>query len=113
MNRKFSLDDKLATIEVLIVDFRWARDDPLVPEFCTYWTLKALADDVRGRQRHPRFSVLDELQSAIDAANANMTRVMGYEMGRLRLIAERLIGRWPTVRQALEHFAAVDSEIDG
>ena len=112
MNRKFSLDDKLATIEVLIVDFRWARDDPLVPEFCTYWTLKALADDVRGRQRHARFKVIEDLQGAIDAANASKTRA-GFTHGHLRSVAERLMGAWSTVLQALEHFAAVDSEIDG
>jgi len=110
MNRNFSLDDKLQAIETLIVDLRWARSDPLVPEFKTYWVLKALADDVRGRQLAVKIDTLVNLQKALDAVYASKTR-LGYDIGKLQNLAERLIGRWPTVRQALEYFA--NAEVEG
>lgn len=106
----FRLDDKIKTVEILIEDFRWARANSMVPEHRTYLVLKALVEDLRARQRIPRFSVIEELQEAVDAAAATKTRA-GYEMGKTQNIGERVMGRWPLVRQALEHFAA-DAEVE-
>jgi len=111
VNRNFSLDDKLQAVEMLIVDLRWARSDPLVPEFKTYWVLKAIADDVRGRKLAVKINTLVDLQNTLDAVYASKT-ALGYDNGKLRNLAERFIGCWPTVRQALEHFTA-DAEVEG
>lgn len=111
MNKNFTLTDKIKTVDVLVDDFRWARGKEDEPEHLTYWTLKAIADDLRARQRHVRLDALDDLQRAVDMANANKVRNY-YEPGRLQFLAERLIGRWPVVRQALERFAA-DAEVAG
>ena len=108
MNRNFSLDDKLQAVERLIVDLRWARGDPLVPEFKTYWVLKAIADDVRARQQSARYDALEDLRDAVRAVHASKTG-LGYELGKLRNLAERFLGKWPIVEQAMESFAEVEA----
>ena len=105
MDRNFSLGDKIKAAERLIEDLRWSRNDPMVPEFTTYWVMKAVASDLRARQRHVKLQALDDLQHAIDMAHASKIRP-GYEMGKLQHLAELLIGKWPVVRQALESFAS-------
>jgi hypothetical protein len=109
MNRNFTLDDKLQAVEQLIVDLRWSRSDPLVPEFKTYWVMKAIADDIRGQQLAVKIDTLVDLQKTIDSVHRSKTE-FGYDIGKLQTLAERLIGHWSTVRMALENFAAAEVE---
>jgi hypothetical protein len=101
--RIFSIPQKLQAVERLIEEFRWARDDYSVPENRTYFVLKAIADDLRGRLPGAPGEALRGLEEIINAAKQTKIR-NGYEIGHLRRIAEYVIGCWPTLRQALEKF---------
>jgi hypothetical protein len=103
--RRLTDAETLLEIEALIESFRWARNDPTTPENKTYLALKAMADDLRGRQSENISTAQVELQKAIDAATKTKTG-LGYEINHLRRIAEETIGRWPVIRQALERFGA-------
>jgi hypothetical protein len=111
MNWNFSLDDKISAIELLIEDLRWARGEDGVPEHRTYWALKAVAEDLRARQRHTRVKAMDDLETALRAANASKSS-NGYEMAKLRFVAETFIGHAAVVRQAMEQFA-IGAEVEG
>ncbi|HXL66624.1 MAG TPA: hypothetical protein VN938_16365 [Xanthobacteraceae bacterium] len=105
VSRPLTDAETLLEIEALIESFRWARGDTAAPENKTYLALKAMADDLRGRQANRIGEAQAELQKAIDAAAKTKT-ILGYEINHLRRIAEETIGRWPVIRQALERFGA-------
>lgn len=105
----FTTAEKLAQIEGLIINHRWARADPMVPENRTYEVLKTIAADLRGR--------LDSAPG--EAEHALERRIVAIRMARSRRaptngalvgLAEELIGRWPVVRQALVRFGAMAEE---
>lgn len=100
----YGLPERLAEVEALILDFRWARNSPQVPEHATYCVLKLIAADLRGRFPGTASAVLRALEAKIVRADAAKTS-LGYDAGHLRAIAETLIGRWPVVRLALAKFA--------
>ena len=52
---------------------------------------------------------MTELERRIVFAQRSKTR-LGYDRGALLGIAEELIGRWPTVKQALERFGEAAEE---
>ena len=106
MKRPLTDAEKLIEIEALIEDFRYARNDPILQEHRTYLTLKSIAADLRGRGPGVAGAAQVELQRVIDNAIAAKTG-LGYDVNRLRRVAEELIGRWPTIRQALERFDRV------
>lgn len=95
--------EKLVEVEALIVDFSYARNDPVLKEHKTWRALKAIAADIRGRQSDRISETQIEIQKAIDAA-AMSTTGLGYEINHLRNIAEIVIGRWAVVRQSLQWF---------
>jgi len=96
-----TLEEQLQEIEVLIEDFRWARAEAGAPEEQTYRALKEIAKDICGRLPGAANGALTALQRRIDAA-VRGRMLVGYDAGALRGIGEELIGRWPTVRRALE-----------
>ena len=98
-----STQDKIAAVERLIDDLRWSRNDPAVPEHATYQALKEIARDLRGRLPEAPGKALLALQRRLADAAASKT-VLGFEQRALMGIGEEVIGRWPTVRQALERF---------
>ena len=94
---------KLATVERLIEDFRWARSDPMVPEHQTYNALKALAVELRAQSPRASNKALQVLSMPIEHAQ-RFKACMGYiDMGHHQAISEALIGQWPVVRRALEN----------
>ena len=95
--------EMLFEVERLIEDFRWARNQTDAIEHRTYLVLKALADDIRGRQPLTVGSTAHRLQERIDNA-AQSKSALGYGTGHLIGIGQEVIGCWSTLRQALEKF---------
>lgn len=95
-----TLDEKIAVVDRLIDEFRWSRPMPETEEYRTYATLKEIAEDLRGRLAGTPGIVEHELETRIASARASKTG-MGYPQTVMVALAENLIGRWPTVKQAL------------
>lgn len=87
---------KLIVIEQLIERYRELRNDP---DDYTHATLKAIADDIRAPSKSS--DTIDKLEKAIARAHIRKTTT-GYATGSLQEVAELTIGRWPTIRHALE-----------
>lgn len=95
-----TVQEQLQEVENLIGWLRWARGSG-APEEKTYSALKQIAADLRGRLPGAASEAARELQRRIDAvkqARAASSNVPGPLQG----VAEELMGRWPTVRRALE-----------
>jgi hypothetical protein len=101
-----SVEEKLAAVERLIVDLRWARNDPALPEHKTLAALKAIALDLRGQHAGAPRRTLDALTFQINSAARSKARVGHVEIGHLQAVAECLTAHWSVVRQALERFEA-------
>ena len=95
-------EEKLALIELLIEQtrnsppnqFGWRSHE-------THLVLKAIANDIRARPKAS--NTIEIFERALRNAKDRQT-YLGYEMGNLREIAELTIGRWSTIKQALEKF---------
>lgn len=97
------LKEKLQVIEHFIEQWRIARNgDP--GERAVYHTLKAIAEDIRARDRKRATDLITRMDRAMKNAERWKTKPTGYQPGNLREIAELTIGAWPTIRQALEDF---------
>jgi len=102
--RPYTIEEKLSVVEFLIEQLRDSRHELGAPNRGRYLILKSVAADLRARIPGEPLAACFELDEAIRAADASKTVPLGYEIGKLRRIAEILIGRWPVVRQALEKF---------
>lgn len=98
-----TLNEKIAVLDRLIEEFRWARPQPQTEEFQTYETLKEIARDLRARIDGMPSLVEHELEKRITSVKSSKTS-MGYPTTRMVGLAQELIGRWPTVKQALAKF---------
>lgn len=106
MSESFTLDEKIALVEGLIeasrADVRVFGDSMASRRFAL---LKSIATDLRGRRGIAASRALYELERRI--ADAKRKKGPGgYKPGDVQGLAEELIGRWPTVKQALEKFGA-------
>lgn len=99
-----SLDEQIAAVDRCLEDFRHARSQPGTLENKTYFALRAIADELRGRKPEACRHTLRLLAARVDAA-----RSVRMADGAMRGVAEVLISRWPTVRQALEKFEREDA----
>lgn len=93
-----TIQEKLAVIEHLIEDFRWARSDPAVPEHSTYHTLKAIAADHRARLYGTPSAVEVLLERRVRAAGLTGAPRHGALIG----LAQDVLAHWPSVKQGLE-----------
>lgn len=100
---KFTLNEKLVTVETLIEDFRWARLHS-EQESRTYEVLKAIASDLRGRMDGAPSVAEVALERQINAAIAAKTPSVGYPHGTMIALGREVVCRWPTIKQALERF---------
>lgn len=98
----FTDREKLEVIEHFIEQWRPAQN--IRGERDVFLILKEIADEIRAREPQRAIETIVKLERAIGNAKKNRKRVLGYEPGNLREIAELVIGRWSTVRQALEKF---------
>src|SRR5258708_7672517 len=78
----FTTAEKLAVVEHLIEDFRWARKDPAVPEHHTHAVLCAIAVDLRARLPDSAGEDLAALERRLDAVTASKT-ALGYANGAM------------------------------
>lgn len=113
--RVFTADEQLGHVDALIEACEFSRrysrridtmrdtKGVVVGNECLA-VLKSIAADLRGRRPEAPGIALAELARRLDRVLASKTS-LGYEAGTLIGLAEELIGRWPTVRQALESFA--------
>lgn len=96
---------KLAVVEGLIEDFRWARPEDAKIDFPedheTYHALKEIAVDIRASAARAGCPVLRDLSVAVGGAHASKTK-LGYATGSLVAIGQYVIGKWPVIRRALE-----------
>ena len=102
----FSDLEKLTTVELLIRDWRPGRSSSIKNENVTYLILKEIADDIRGRDPKRATETIIMWERAINNARRARDRIStgGYPPGNLREVAEITIGRWPSIREALERF---------
>jgi hypothetical protein len=92
-------------LEVIEQEIERLRGEHVMPrDHPTFVTLKAIAEDIRGRQRHKISQAFALLERAIIHAKDRRLTNGAYRPGNLREIAELTIGMWPTLRQALERF---------
>lgn len=97
-----TLQDKLAAVERLIEDLRWAREKPDALERETFLALKEIAKDIRARMDGVPQAAVFELESRVNAI-----RNHGSSTPRMHQLAAEFISRWPVIKQALERFGAM------
>lgn len=93
-------EEVLEEVDRLVDAHRHARPEPNSQDGHTYRVLKAIAVDIRARQTDSISKAERVLSGAVGVAERGKTED-GYDMGHLRLLAEAVMGRWPTIRQAL------------
>lgn len=71
--------------------------------------LRAIAADLRARLDGVPSAAATALQQRINVVKASKT-ALGYSDGTMVALAQELIGRWPTVKLALERFETEVSE---
>lgn len=95
---------KLAAVERLLDDLRWARGGN-APEAETYDALLAIAVDLRAETPQEVGRVLQAMADQVDRARRGKARLGFYNIGNAQTITEALCGRWwSTVKKALERF---------
>jgi hypothetical protein len=100
-DRLYTVDEKIAELEGLIVDFRWARSEDAVPENRTYRILKQIVKELRSTQTAKPNAALAELTEAISAARESKGK-LGYPIEALQALAWAVIEHWGAIRAALE-----------
>lgn len=109
--RTFTLEEKIAAIEMAIVEARGGRRSPGSAEQRHYEVLKSIAADLRARLELPRSNALGELERAlIRMKEAPRTVVNEYDQTRMVEVTKIVISKWPYVSQALERFGEESAE---
>ena len=98
--------EKLTTVDVLITHWRSGRLSPILNGRRTLLILKEIADDIRGRDPKQATKTLLLLDREITNARKarDRTSTGGYPLGNIKAVGEITIGRWPSIREALERF---------
>lgn len=105
----FSIDDKIAALDVEIKEARQGRREPGSALHRQYEVLKAIAADLRARQQLPRNNVLGSLERELEQMRRSRT-ALGYDQGRVMELANIVVSRWPVISQALEQFGEESAE---
>lgn len=97
--------EKLAAVERTIEDFRWTREHEHhgLIEYQTYLSMCEIAAELRKGVPTAAGPALTELQRRVDRVQATNTGT-GFSITALKSLAEEAIGRWATIRRALELF---------
>jgi hypothetical protein len=99
--RSFTVEEQLDEVDALIRVFH--RGHPSRMSAHGVNVLKSIAADLRGRVPDAPEIARSELQRRINDMMRSKT-VLGFERGAMVGLAQELIGRWPTVKVALEKF---------
>lgn len=105
----FSLDDKIAVLDVEIQEARSGRRAPGTALYRHYEVLKAIAADVRARQALPRNSTLGAIERELVRLRQTRT-VDGFDVGRMTELSNMVNSRWPVISQALERYGEESAE---
>lgn len=110
--RLVSLDDKIAAIACEIDRARRADRPPGSAAQRHYDALKAVCADLRGRQDTIRSQTLGELGRLLQKMKDEPRIMEGrhYDHNRMIAVANLVVGRWPTISQALEQFGEESAE---
>lgn len=106
----FTLDEKIAAVDIEITEARKFRRDPGSAMQRHYQILKSVNSDLRARQELPRSNALGALQREIDRLIVTKDPTSGYHHGRLLELANVVISKWPTIMQSLESFGEESAE---
>jgi hypothetical protein len=100
--RSYTAEEKIEELERAIGALRRGK----MPGAAAVEVLKEIAKDLRARQPGAAGAALLALQRRIADAAATRTGVngVGFDPNALLGIGQEIIGRWATVRQALERF---------
>lgn len=102
--KPFTTLEKLNEVERLIELGRPVRGEPGSPDNHRQEIFKAIAADLRGRLEGRPSETLCDLERRVVSVHRSKT-ALGYSQHALRGLAEGVMTRWPTVKQALEQFA--------
>jgi hypothetical protein len=102
--RLFSIDEKLDAVVSEIREAQRADRPPGSSAQRHFEVLKSIAADLRARQELPRSNTLGELARLLEKMKAEDRPERGYDHNRMLAVANHVIGRWPTISQALEQF---------
>jgi hypothetical protein len=101
--RMFTAEQQIAELEGLLRDLRLARRPTVsVP------VVKSVVEDIQARFPEEPGDALRALQRLL--ADYAAAHSVGQGSRSYKAIAECVIGRWPTIRQALERFEAEITE---
>jgi hypothetical protein len=102
--RMFTAEQQVSELEGLLRDLRLGRRPTVSVE-----VLKSVVSDIQARFPEEPGDALRDLQRLLADAAASRT-ALGWSAGSMQAIAQNVIGRWPTIRQALERFEAEITE---
>jgi hypothetical protein len=104
---KYGASDKLAVIQRLIEDFRWARSDPAVPEHKTYKLLKLIAVDMQAARRGSGGRVLSALKNRRQRIKSRPGADGAPDVTQL---GQEVLAHWPVIERALQDFENREGE---
>lgn len=96
--------DKIAAVDRLLDDFRWAREQPQEPEHATFHALVAIAADLRAQTPKESSKVLRAMSHQVDVIKRTKAQIGYIDHGQMENLTNAVTGRWwPTIRAALEN----------
>lgn len=107
--RMHTLEQKLALVERLIVDSREEARSGSADAVETNSILKDLATEFRARLELPRNQALGAMERALYQVVRSKTS-LGYDEGKMIAVANVVLHKWPTIRQALEQYGEESAE---
>ena len=98
-------EEKIAAVDRLLDELRFARSDPTYPEYVSYHALREIAADLRAKMPAQIGVVRQALQFQTKVAKRHYAQHGCYAIGHAMTICEALCGKWgTTIEKALEHF---------
>lgn len=107
--RMHTLEEKLAVIDRLIVETRDEARSGSVEGADIHSILKDIATELRARLELPRSQTLGAMERALFQVVRSKTS-LGYDETKLVAVANVVIHKWPTIRQALERYGEESAE---
>lgn len=108
----FSVAEKLAAMEIEIMESRGRNRAPGSANQRHHEILKAISSDLRARQQLPRNNALGALERELESMKRQKCHGVdfGYDMRSMARVTSVLISKWPVISQALEAFGEVSAE---
>lgn len=115
MRPEYMLVDQIAAVEAVIGEIRQYTEPHTEADKKMLGVMASIAKDLRSRIPEnigkTRVAIHQRINLANSKRDASHNHLNGYQEKHLIGIAEELIGRWPTVRQALEKFEQETADV--